>query len=54
MSQYLVINDPQIDGVSIGDILQSDGFSPYTDIINADVYISRDLVELSSDFFQPL
>lgn len=54
MSEYLVINDPQIDGVSIGDILQSDGTTPYTDIINADVYISRDVVELSPDLFQLL
>lgn len=52
MIQYLVINDPQIDGVIVGDILQSDGFTPYTDVINADVYVSRDIVELSPDLFQ--
>lgn len=52
MIRYLTVDDPQIDGVSVGDILQSDGFTPYTDISNADVYISRDFVELSPDLFQ--
>lgn len=52
MQQYLVINDPQIDGVMVGDVLQSDSFAPYTDVKNSDVYISRDVVELSPDLFQ--
>lgn len=54
MFQYLVVNDPQIDGVNIGDILQSDGSHPYTDTSNFNVYISADLVENSPEFFQAL
>lgn len=52
MPQYIVISDPQIDGVSIGDILDSTGNYPYIDESNGDVYISRDLVENSPDLFQ--
>lgn len=54
MPQYKVTEDPQIDGVQVGDVLSSDGTTPYTSDSNLDVYIAIDFVETMRCFFQRL